>query len=352
MTEDRDEGVRMIRDSAAGLAPRTGDFRRIRALRFTEPGFDRTVFREMCQMGWLGLMVPEDAGGSGLGAREFCALTEELGASLIPEPLIGAAMAARLLPETHLAEVLSGDRIVLPAWQESPHSLDVAAGGTVAANSRVTGKKLFVAMAAGADAFLVSTQAGFALVERSAPGVHLALTQAQDGGHFGTLTLNEAPAEVIPGDGSLALETAVLATSAYLLGVMDRVFGVTLEYLRTREQFGRKIGSFQAVQHRSADLKIQLSLTRAVVEAAAATFDTETDLAIRRAAVSRAKARASDAASLITRGCIQLHGGIGYTDAADPGLFLRKMMVLAPAYGSAALHRARFRELAPETDDD
>jgi alkylation response protein AidB-like acyl-CoA dehydrogenase len=352
MSEDRDEGVRMIRDSAAGIAPRTGDFRRIRALRFVEPGFDRAVFREMCEMGWLGLMVPEDAGGSGLGAREFCALTEELGASLVPEPLIGAAMAARLLPPAHLAEVLAGDRIVLPAWQEAPHSLDAGAGGVIIGNGKVTGKKLFVAMAAGADAFLVTTTSGLALVERTAPGVHLETTPTQDGGGFGTLTLNNAPAEVFPGDAAEALETAVLATSAYLLGCMDRVFGVTLEYLRTREQFGRKIGSFQALQHRSADLRIQVSLSRAVVEAAAGTYDTAADPAVRKAAVSRAKARASDAASVVTRGCIQLHGGIGYTDAADPGLFLRKMMVLAPSYGSAALHRARFRALAPEGDED
>ena len=352
MTEDRDEGVRMIRDSAAGIAPRTGDFRRIRALRFSEPGFDRGVFREMCQMGWLGLMLPEEAGGSGLGAREFCALSEELGASLVPEPLIGAAMAARLLPSEYLAEVLGGGRIVLPAWQEGPHSLDVAAGGTVIGNGRVSGKKLFVAMAAGADAFLVTTPGGLALIERSAPGVNVDLTQTQDGGNFGTLSMDNVVAEVFPGDAAEALEAASLATSAYLLGCMDRVFGVTLDYLRTREQFGRKIGSFQALQHRSADLLIQVSLTRAVVEAAAASFDGSSDPAVRRAAVSRAKARASDAASVVTRGCIQLHGGIGYTDAADPGLFLRKMMVLAPSYGSAALHRQRFRELAPERDED
>lgn len=350
--EDRGESLRMIRDSAAGIAPRTGDLRRIRALRFTEPGFDRSVFREMCQMGWLGLMLPEAAGGSGLGVQEFCALTEELGASLVPEPLIGAAMAARLLPDTHLPDVLSGDRIVLPAWQEHPHSLNVAAGATLAGNGTVSGKKLFVTMAAGADAFLVTTPAGFALVERSASGVHLELTQTQDGGNFGTLTLDNAAAEVFPGDAEQAMESAIMAASAYLLGVMDRVFGITLDYLRTREQFGRKIGSFQALQHRSADLKIQVSLTRAVVEAAAATLDSTGDSAARKAAVSRAKARASDAASMVTRGCIQLHGGIGYTDAADPGLFLRKMMVLAPAYGSAALHRARFRELAPETNED
>jgi alkylation response protein AidB-like acyl-CoA dehydrogenase len=354
---DGGESLRMIRDSAAGIAPRTGDFRRIRALRFSEPGFDRSVFREMCGMGWLGLMIPEDAGGSGLGLRAFCTLAEELGASLVPEPLIGAAMAAQLLPEAHLAEVLSGERIVLPAWQEQAHSIDASGGGTVIRDGRVTGKKLFVGMAAGADAFLVTSGlvtsgAGLALVERAAPGVHLALTQSQDGGNFGTLTLDDAPAEVFAGDAAAALETAVLATSAYLLGAMDRVFGMTLEYLKTREQFGRKIGSFQALQHRSADLKIQLSLTRAVVEAAAATFDAADDPVVRKVAVSRAKARASEAASVVTRGCIQLHGGIGYTDAADPGLFLRKMMVLAPAYGSAALHRRRFRELAPEMDED
>jgi alkylation response protein AidB-like acyl-CoA dehydrogenase len=349
---DRAESLRMIRDSAAGIAPRTGDFRRIRALRFSEPGFDRAIWREMCQMGWLGLLLPEDSGGSALGIGEFCALTEEFGASLLPEPLIPATLAACLLPPDHLPDVLAGERIVLPAWQEKPHSIDPAAGGTSISQGRVTGKKLFIPMAAGADSFLVTTPQGLALVERSASGVHLDLTQTQDGGNTGTLTLDNTPAEIFKGDAAPALEIATMATSAYLLGMMDRVFGITLEYLRTREQFGRKIGSFQALQHRSADLKIQLSLTRAAVDAAALVQDTATETSVRQAAVSRAKARASDAASMVTRGCIQLHGGIGYTDAADPGLFLRKMMVLAPSYGSAALHRARFGALAPETDED
>src|SRR3984957_20498778 len=123
--EDRSESLRMIRDSAAGLAPRTGDLRRIRALRFTEPGFDRDVWRQMCEMGWPGLMVPEAHGGSGLGMGELCALTEELGASLIPEPLIPAAFAAMPLTGDHLGAVLSGERIVLPAWQEKPNSIDL-----------------------------------------------------------------------------------------------------------------------------------------------------------------------------------------------------------------------------------
>ena len=350
-TEDQGDSLRMIRDSAVGIAPRTGDFKRIRALRFQEPGFDKSVWREMCEMGWPGLMVPEDSGGSGLGVAAFCALAEELGASLVPEPLIQAATAAQLLPADHLAPVLAGDRIVLPAWQERPHDIDPR-GATTVAGGRASGKKTFVAMAAGADAFLVTGRDGLALVERGAPGVHLELTQTQDGGNFGTLTLDNAPCEVLDGDPGDALERATVATAAYLLGAIDRVFGMTMDYLKTREQFGRKIGSFQALQHRSADLKIQLELTRAVVAAASIALAAADGPAARKIAASRAKARASESASIVTRGCIQLHGGIGYTDAADPGLFLRKMMVLAPLHGSAALHRARFQALAPATDED
>ena len=149
------EHLQMLKDSAAGIAPRTGDLKRIRALRFTEPGFDRGTWREMCEMGWLGLRIPEDAGGSGLGSREFCGLAEELGAGLVPEPLIPAAMAAQFLPPDHLATALAGERIVLPAWQEKPNSIDLT-GETVLRNGRLSGRKMFIPMAAGADAFLVT----------------------------------------------------------------------------------------------------------------------------------------------------------------------------------------------------
>jgi alkylation response protein AidB-like acyl-CoA dehydrogenase len=123
---------------------------------------------------------------------------------------------------------------------------------------------------------------------------------------------------------------------------MERSFAMTLDYLRTRQQFGRPIGSFQALQHRAVDLRIQIALTRASVEAAAATLDAGCTATQRQAAVSRAKARAAEAAMLVTRAAVQLHGAIGYTDEYDVGLFTRKAMVLANAFGSAALHRRRF----------
>jgi alkylation response protein AidB-like acyl-CoA dehydrogenase len=346
---DLAESLRMIRDSAGAIVPRA-DLKRIRALRFAEPGFDRATWREISALGWPGLAVPEAEGGSGLGMHAFAALAEELGAGLVPEPLIPSAMAARVLSGAPLAALFSGETIIIPAWQERPNSLAIEADTTLTGN-RLSGRKLFVPMAGGADEFLVSARSGLALVPRDAPGVELGLERTQDGGFFGTLMLDDAPALPIEGDISVALEEATLATAAYLLGVMGRAFAITLEYLRTRVQFGRPIGSFQALRHRAADLKIQLELTRATVECAAGILDGGAPLTLCRAAVSRAKARASDAALLITRQAIQLHGGIGYTDEYDIGLFLRKAMVLANLYGSAAVHRARYAALAPGEGD-
>jgi alkylation response protein AidB-like acyl-CoA dehydrogenase len=345
------EHLQMLKDSAAGMAPRKGGLKRIRALRFTEPGFDRGTWREMCGMGWIGLRIPEDAGGSGLGAREFCGLAEKLGAGLVPEPLIPAAMAAQLLPPDHLAPVIAGERIILPAWQEEPNSI-APFGETALRNGRLSGRKLFIPMAAGADAFLVTVPGGLALVERDAPGVSLEIQQTQDGGNFGTLILDGAPAEAIEGDAAEALEHAIMANSAYLFGLMDRAFTITLDHMKTREQFGHSIGSFQALQHRAVDMQIQISLTRATVGSAAYALDSAPTLAQRQAAVSRAKVRASDAAMVVTRTCIQLHGGIGCTDACDIGLFLRKAMVLSPLYGPPSVHRSRFRVVAPAEQDD
>jgi alkylation response protein AidB-like acyl-CoA dehydrogenase len=348
--QDRSELIAMIRDSVATVVPPGADLKRIRQLRFKTPGFDRAMWREMCGMGWPALRVPEGQGGSGRGMREDCALVEVLGGGLVPEPLIPCAMAARLLTGAELAALLNGERIVLPAWQETAHTLAVT-GTTVWRNGRVSGRKVFVPLAGGADSFLVTTATGLALVERDAPGVSLELATTQDGGEFGTLTLNAAPAQTLPGDASMPLDEAALATSAYLLGVTERAFAITLDYLKVRTQFGRLIGSFQALQHRAVDLRIQIALLRASVESAAATLDANPASAVRLAVVSRAKARAADTALLVTRQAIQLHGAIGYTDEYDIGLFLRKAMTLASHYGSADAHRARYATVLASIDD-
>ncbi|SDD63030.1 acyl-CoA dehydrogenase [Belnapia rosea] len=349
--EDRAESIRMIRDSAAAVAPPGGDMKRVRDLRFQTPGFDPAVLRQMGEMGWIGLRLPEAAGGAGLGLGEACALAEELGAALVPEPLIPAMLTGSLLAAVGagpLDRVLSGEALVLTAWQERPDTLDVP--GSPDAPRR------FLPMAAGAASFLLPVREGgrIALYEQQA-GAGLTTEQTQDGGHLGTLEPSLATATRIADDIgealSLALDEAALLTSAYLLGGMDRAFAMTLDYLKTRQQFGRIIGTFQALQHKAADVRMQIALTRASIEAAAATLDDGATGDARRAVISRAKARAAASSMLVTRECIQLHGGIGYTDQYDVGLYLRKAMVMANLYGSAALHRRRFMAVSPEVEE-
>jgi alkylation response protein AidB-like acyl-CoA dehydrogenase len=352
------EQLRLIRDSAAAIAGT--DLRRVRALRFTRPGFDRTVWRQMAELGWLGLMVPEVNGGSGLGAVEFCALAEELGAALVPEPLVPVMVSALLLAAVEseaatlrgagaageaLAAMLDGDAVVLTAWQEAAGALD--ARGTPDA------PRQFVPMAAGATHFLVPWREAGRLGLWLQPSGEVPTDTTQDGGHFGSV-LPAAGIRVEADAAAMlarALDLGALGTAATLLGVMERAFAMTLDHLKTREQFGRRIGGFQALQHRAADLRMQVALTRASVEQAARTFDSGAPASARSAAVSRAKARASDASMLVTRQAVQLHGGIGYTDEHDIGLYLRKAMVLAPLFGGAATHRRRFQALAPEGEE-
>ncbi|WP_353181402.1 acyl-CoA dehydrogenase family protein [Bosea sp. (in: a-proteobacteria)] len=340
LDEERLENVRMLRESAAAVADRN-DLSRPRALRFRQPGFDRETWRQMAELGWLGLRLPEERGGAGLGMAELIALAEEMGAALAPEPYVSGLMAMEMLDGAPLEAALTGERIILAAWQEKPRQLDDDDLETSFVAGRVSGRKLHVPMAAGADAFAVTTQQGVAIVDSKDPGLTIAVTGAQDGGHWGTLTFEGARGEPgrTPRDGWL--DEAVLATAATLLGIVDTALERTVEYLNVRQQFGVKIGTFQGLQHRAVDLKQQALLTRSSVEDAAAIMDAGAGPAA-KAAASRAKARASDAALIVTRQAIQLHGGIGYTDEHDIGLFLRKAMVLAPSLGDPALHRSRF----------
>lgn len=348
--DDRSESIRMIRDSAGAVAPRGGDTKRVRALRFQAPGFSRDVFAEMGALGWIGLAVAEDAGGAGLGLSEAVALTEEMGAGLAPEPLIPAMLSARLLAAADdkalLAPLLEGTQVVLTAWQEKADSIAVPGTGDAA--------RVFIPMAAGADAFLLPVREGnrIALVSLPAAGADVVLEKTMDGGSVGTLradlTRTSRVADDIGAVLAEAIDEAALATAGHMLGLMEKAFELTLGYLKTRQQFGRIIGTFQSLQHRAADLKIHIALTRAAVESAAAVLDSGASGDVRQAAVSKAKARAAESGLLVLRQCIQLHGGIGYTDEYDVGLYLRRGMVIANQYGSATLHRRRFMALAPE----
>jgi len=341
MMEPRKHLNLMRANARAGGAVRTSDLKRTRALRFTEPGFERAMWRQMCGMGWLGVLIAKDAGGSGQGSEAFCEIVRGLGADLCPEPLIEAAMAALLLPSDRLGDVLSGERIILPAWQETPRSL--AMSGTVDyREGRLDGRKICVPMAAGADAFLVTVEGGLALVECEAPGLHIETQQTPDGGNLATLIFDRTPAEHFEGDAADALEQAMLAHTAYLLGLTERAFAITAQTMKAREQSGRQASMMERHAQRVKDMQVQLALTRSVVSSTAKTIDKETRLEARQALVSRTKLRATDAALTVTAACADVHLGSGDANTADIDLFRRKAVVLAPLYGSAATHRVRY----------
>jgi alkylation response protein AidB-like acyl-CoA dehydrogenase len=345
----------LLRDSAAKFIDAAGP-KVARSFRGQEPGFSPERLREAGELGWLGILVPEQRGGLGLGLTELALVLEQCGRGLVCEPVALAALSAGALARgssVHpmLERVVTGSALVVPALQERAHGDDplnpraqiTGQGGT----SRITGQKAFVC-ADGAEGFLVSAHgtngAELCYVARNAPGCTLAPTQTVDGRRLWTLSLADAPADRIAPSSSVhpveALHNlALFALAAELLGVMEKAQEVTLDYLRIRKQFGKLIGSFQALQHQTVNMYIRVEATRSLVYQIAANTDATT---IDAAMAMAAKAKASEDAIAVTETCIQHHGGIGFTDEHDIGLYLKRAMLLSSQFGNAAAQRRRY----------
>ena len=367
---------RMIADAAAAYCKRDPEYRRVRAVRNTTPSFDRAAWREMAEMGWIGARIGEEHGGIALSFNQLAIILEQVGRSLAPEPLsaVGVLAAGILsgsdneaLKANCLPRLAAGDWIPTLAWQErgGPLASTPVETRAVAQAGRIVldGRKTSVAVGEAADAFIVSAQAAngcaLYLVERNAPGLTVTPHPRVDGGTWSDVTLNgvsvEASALVARGPAAAALLERVLdetrlAVSAELVGLMSAVHGITVEYLKVRQQFGKPIGSFQALQHRAVDLYIQVEIASAVLQQTAQLFDRDADAQRRAQAASQLKARASDAALKVAKDAIQLHGGIAYTDECNVGLFLKRAMVLAAWLGNATAHRTRHGILAEASE--
>jgi alkylation response protein AidB-like acyl-CoA dehydrogenase len=267
-----------------------------------------------------------------------------------------------------LAQIASGELIAALAWQERVGDLGKPTPATTASLESgqvvLNGAKRFVAGAAGADGFIVSAAIGAGTVLAWLPadtaGASLELQPLADGRFSGRLMLDAvklpqahllAPAEIAQAALERAVDEATVMASYELLGVMERALAMTLDYLRTRSQFGRTIGSFQALQHRAVDLYVQEQLASVAAADAVAAIDAPVLVRSRVAAVSRATARCSDAAALITRQAIQMHGAIGFTEDGDVGLYVKRALTLAAWLGNSAYHRRRFAALAPADVD-
>jgi len=349
----------LLRDSAAKFIGAAGP-KIARGFRERDPSFAPERLRQAGELGWLGILVPPSADGLGLGLTELALVLEQAGRGLVCEPIGLAAIAAAALaqgtPHPMLKRAMTGSALVVPALQESVHGDDMLAPRTQAAETdgslRLTGTKSFVC-ADGADGFLVSAggRDGPSLyyVARHAPGSSLSTTQTVDGRKLSTLDLKDAPGDLIPSRQSsrsaveAVTDLALIALSAELLGVMEKALEITFDYLRIRKQFGKPIGSFQALQHQAVNIYIRTETTRSLLYQVAANND---PYRIDPALAAAVKAKASEDAIFVIQACIQLHGAIGFTDEHDIGLYLKRALLLSSLFGNAAAQRRRYVKIA------
>jgi alkylation response protein AidB-like acyl-CoA dehydrogenase len=348
----------LLRDSAAKFIATAGP-KAARGFRAQVPSFAPARLRAAGELGWLGILVPASRTGLGLGLTELALLLEQAGEGLVCEPIGLAAISAAALsqrPHPMLEAVMTGTALVVPALQEAPQGDDPLAPHTRATAQdgalRVSGKKMFVC-ADGAEGFLVSANGPecsmLCYVARNAPGCRVSALQTVEGRQLATLTLLEAPADLIEPHPSSrnavdALYNLVLfAFSCELLGVMEKAQAITLDYLRLRKQFGKPIGSFQALQHQAVNIYIRTQAVRSLVFQIASNND---PYRIDPAMTVAVKAKASEEALAVTEACIQLHGAVGFADEHDIGLYLKRAMLLSSLLGNAAEQRRRYVKIA------
>ncbi|GAA4594913.1 acyl-CoA dehydrogenase family protein [Planotetraspora phitsanulokensis] len=322
-----------------------------------EPGYDETAWRLLAeQVGAFGLAVPEAYGGAGCTAVETHVVCEELGRALNPVPYLGSAvLATEALLACGATEPLpglaDGSRVAALAWAENG-TWDPAAIQARVEDGRLTGVKDHVLDGARADLFVVparTREGGLAvcLAEPSPPAVRVEPLATLDQTRLqARVTFDSAPVRLICADGRRVLErliaVAATALSAEQLGGAGRCLEMTLAHVKTREQFGRPIGSFQAVRHRLADLYVLVESARSVsYDAAHALTGDAPDLAVRAAT---AQAYCAEAFSAVAAETIQLHGGIGFTWEHEAHLYFKRAHSAAKLFGDAAWHRSR---LAP-----
>ena len=362
------ESIEMFRDSARGFLSALDQRQRVRALEAAGGGFDRDTLVQIAELGWFSILVPESDGGLGLGIAEVCAIATEVGRHLLPEPFLDAglhpvALLSRLpaggLRDTLLTRIQSGETVAGVAWQESAGEVEVGNGLTSATPDgdavRLTGHKRFVRPGIGADGWIVVANLGderaLVWVPASAPGLQRDDEFGIDGSITSTLHFHDVAASLLAQGGvaqaalQAANDLARIAQGAELAGIARRALELTREYLTTRVQFGKPIGSFQALQHRLVDGLIQVELAEACLRDGLASW-TESSLA---SVASRIKARCAHAAMEMTRMAIQLHGAIGTTNEYDIGLYFKRAMTLSSRWGNAVAHRRRYAQLAAST---
>jgi len=370
------DSTEAFRDSARDFLGRSDQRMRTRRLRDSNPGFERATWQKIADAGWIAILIPEARGGLGLGLAEVAAIAEVIGKELLPEPYIAAGVQAVAalcgVPDSAtsnllLEQVSSGTLLAGLAWQDRAGQVDAADGSSGGATLtgtgalRLDGTKHFVSPGPGADGWLVYASQDetpcLVWVPVDAAGISCTSHRRIDGSLLATLEFSTTPVDVAhvlaSGDSARnavrrGVDSARIAQAAELLGVARASLATTLAYLKTRVQFGKPIGSFQALQHSMVDAWIQVELASAVLTSVVHTAHPDPDTLARNA--SRAKARCATAALHVTQLAIQMHGAIGFTDECDVGLYYKHALHLAAWLGNIPAHQCRHLALVQQPE--
>lgn len=356
----------MLRQSAEDFIAAKRDAAGHRGIRDLPLETDRGAWGEMAALGWLGLGVAEALGGSGMGLEGAAELAMLFGEAAFAAPYIAACVmptaiiAARgddACARALATDMIEGRRVLTVAWQEHAGELLPVAPATRLINGRVRGRKLFVPAVEREGVLLVhvGTAEGEAIVAVSSDDERVHCERNVAGmGTFSTVRFDDAPMLVdlplLAGDGATgalrrALAAARITLSAQLTGGARSVLAQTLNHVTDRVQFGRQVGSFQVIQHSCVNLHVDVQLADASWRHALRCWQEDEDGPTAAAAISAAKARASDVALRVSRAAIQMHGAMGFTDEAQPGVYLRAAMHGAAWLGTAVMHRRNFQAM-------
>jgi alkylation response protein AidB-like acyl-CoA dehydrogenase len=376
MDFDLTDDQKLLVTTVAAFARKDSPPERLRRMRKHELGWEKKVWKQMGELGWLGVLYPERLGGLGASFVEAGLILEQLGNTLVPEPYLDSAVVAgRLIlragsekqQEQWLGPMVRGDESLALAWAEEQSRFDTCDVQTRAerrgAGWRLGGKKRFVLNGHAADHVVVSARtagekrdrAGVSLfvVDPGMPGVTIRKVDCMDSHKAAFVEL--AGVEVGPerllgpeGGAAAALEHALddgaAAACCEGSGILQAMLAMTRNYLCEREQFGTKIGTFQALQHRCVDMFVETELAKSTAVLAMLEID-DPDEEQRQRAISAAKVQLSVGGAFVGKQAIQLHGGIGVTDEHDVSLFFKRIHVLSTLFGDEQFHVQRFARL-------
>jgi len=373
LTEEQE----FLRDTAKNFAQERTPVAHFRALRDSNDQnlWDKDIWQEMVNLGWSGILIPEEFGGSNFGVAGISVILQECGKTLTPSPLFSTGVLGAYAisnfgtqeqKEQYLPKIVNGKITTALAVDESSHHDPSKTSLTAEKKDDkyiLNGKKTFVIDGASADVLIVLTRtsgnsgelAGLTLfiIDSNADGIDKTKLDMADSRNYANINFNDVKCSDQDILGALEsggetvesiLDIGRIAISAEMLGNAESAFETTIEYLKQRKQFGVLIGTFQALQHRAAAMFCEIELTKSAVMAAVHGADERSNELQRLS--SLAKTVAGETLHLVSNEAIQMHGGIGVTDEYDLGFFIKRSRVAEQIFGSSTYHTERYANLS------